>query len=130
MNLSEILSYNEVWKKKLIDKGHTVSSLCNLIKDFQPILKTLRNDEISDFIFRLKHYHDSLNNKKTSFDELQEIPERASVNLYGKTYYFKLCPDEKSFSSPTSKFYCELCGILPIFKLESIKKHLETFHSQ
>lgn len=129
MNVAEIEFHNEGWKNKLICKGYTAKSLYDLIKGIIPIVENLRNDEIEDFIFRLKCYHDNLRGKKIDLDKLQEIPQRISINKHGQNYFFKLSPKEKKYSSPKSKFYCELCGLRPVLKLESIEKHIESFHS-
>ena len=130
MDIAYVVSNQDEWKSKILEKGYTTStSLYELIKDIVVILGSLRNDEIDDFIFRLKIVHDTAQGKKIDIEDAQKPPMRASVLMFGKQHYFKLSPKESSYSKSKSKFYCEFCGISSTFKLDGIKKHLSIFHS-
>lgn len=130
MEIAYIVSNQEEWKNKILEKGYTTSvSLYELIKDIVIILGSLRNDEIDDFIFRLKIVHDNLLGKKIEIEEAQKGPMRVSMFMFGKQHYFKLSPKETVYSKSKSKFYCEFCGMSSTFKLDGIKKHLTIFHT-
>ena len=130
MDISYVFSNNDDWKNKVVEKGINVQYLQDLIKDVSVILGNLRNDEIEDFIFRLKICHDKANGKDSNPDETYRTPMRVSVALGEKNYFFKLCPVESVYLRYKSRYFCESCGINTTFKIKSMKIHIDRVHAR
>lgn len=130
MDISYVFCNNDDWKNKVIEKGINVQQLHDLIKDVSVILGNLRNDEIEDFIFRLKICRDKANGKEINPDDTYRTPMRVSVALGEKNYFFKLCPAESVYLRYKSRYFCESCGINTTFKIKSMKIHIDRVHAR
>ena len=130
MDILHVFCNNEDWKNKVTEKGIGEQDLCAMIKDVSFILANLRNDEIEDFIFRLKIRYDKENGKESNPDDAYRSPMRVSVALGDKNYFFRLCPEEKVFLRCKSRYFCESCGVTSTFKIKSMKIHVEKVHGK
>jgi Zn finger protein HypA/HybF involved in hydrogenase expression len=130
MDISYVFSNHEEWKTKVVEKGLTVQHLYDLIKDVSVIIGNLRNDEIEDFVFRLKVCHDKSIGKDCDPDDSYRTPMRVSVEMGSRVFYFKLSPTESVFLRQKSRYFCETCGINNTFKIKSMRTHVERVHGK
>ena len=130
MDLALIFSNIDDWKNKVLDKGLSLEDLCSMVKDVNVILANLRNDEIEDFIFRLKIAQDEANGKNRDPDEVYRTPMRVSVAMGEQFFFFKLCPAESYYLRYKSRYFCEICGINSTLKIKSMKIHVERVHAK
>jgi hypothetical protein len=128
MDILHVFCNNEDWKNKVLEKGICEQDLFDMVKDVSFILADLRNDEVEDFIFRLKIRFDKENGKESNPDDTYRTPMRISVALDGKNYFFRLCVEDKVFLRCKSRFVCESCGLGSTFKIKGMKAHVEKVH--
>jgi hypothetical protein len=128
MDLNYVLSNDKALIEKALALGHDEKSMGLLIKDLRLIIVELPNDEIDDFVYKLKISHDLASGKTLDLELENKVFSRVSVLVEGKMYFFKLYPTEIEYKKMANSFYCEMCGLETRLKPTKFKKHVINSH--
>ncbi|OMJ90466.1 hypothetical protein SteCoe_7168 [Stentor coeruleus] len=123
MDLAHVFTNENVWIEKVLNIGHTMDTLCSLIKEMSDIYEIVDPSDIEDFIYRLKVCNDKKKGSKVDMENDMKIPTRVCVYVGKMPFFFKACPQEKCSKKSEMNFYCEECGPGTKVKVKRLKPH-------
>lgn len=123
MDISYVFTNEQTWIEKLTKSGHTFETLCELSKEMIEVFQLIEVQYLEDLIYRLKIVSDFEKGKDFDIEADTQMPLRVSVEADKKPYFFRICPQEKSFKRTEMHFYCENCGPEVKLNLSNLKQH-------
>ena len=129
MDLAYVFSNDKGWLEKIQGMNQDIKSLSNVTRDMMTFISHLSNDEIEDFVYRLKLCHEKSKGKEVDVEQDSKMVARISIQYGPKNYFFKLAPSDTGVKKNESLFYCESCGLSTTMRNIKIKPHIKAFHS-
>jgi hypothetical protein len=123
MDLAHVFTNEQVWIEKVVNVGHTMDTLCALVRDMSDIYEIVESSDIEDFIYRLKVCNDKRKGTNVDTESDLKIPTRVCVYVGKRPFFFRVCPQENSCKKSEMSFYCEECGPGTKVKVKRLKPH-------